>query len=962
MVDLYDNFPLPNQLHKYSVDSFNAQNEVNLTRNFFILHQNIRSFSANYDYLAALLDSLSIKPSVLVLSETWFTSGNCHDIFGYNSHHIYRENRMGGGISVFVDNRFKFSVLSDKCICTDAVEVSTVSLNVGFDTIINIVGVYRPPTGCLDSFSDVLFNQILYSFNPNALVFVCGDLNFDFLNPDDSHVGLIDNFYSLSYSQLIHDVTRPNNNEGSCIDHIWSNYNRDHHSGVLDVLITDHYPIFTVLRLSPIRNSVLKHFRDHSASSLSSLKEDVLTAVELLRSDVSVDVNQRVSSFSETLLSLYDRSCPIRSKIVSRKRFCKPWISDQLLININRKHALYRDFRRGLVDFNLYKVYRNKLKVVLKQSKMSYFHGEFVGSARNSRSVWSTVNVLLRGESASTHKSEPEPSDFQQESVDSDLDLANHFNNYFSTVGSLLVDSANVDGARALDYMGDRQLNSLYMSPCDASEVEQIISSLANKSSPLNCVPTFIFKWLKQEISPVISELFNLSVHSGVFPKSLKIARVIPIYKSGDKSNVTNYRPISILSVLSKIFERLAYTRLVSYLQKFGILKNNQFGFRKLRSTSDAILEFLNDAYVSLENRSQFVAVCIDLSKAFDTVNHDVLLRKLSHIGVRASSYDWFASYLSDRSQYVSIRGTHSDIRFLDAGVPQGSVLGPLLFLIYINEMSNICHTVKFIHYADDTTIYFSHTSIEVVIAELTLGLGRLEDWLLSNYLVLNANKTNCLLISNNVLRATVPPLMIRNTRIQLVESLKFLGVIVDEKLNFKEQTSLICRRVSRSVGMIRKVSEFVSGEVLVTLYYSLIQSHLAYGILAWGNSSVGNVEKVKRCQRRFFRILSDSGMQCKLFDFGDLYVYFSLLKFVQCTRYNMHEYFDSLFGELMPRHDHRTRFVSCRNLYPPTARLSKTHRSFFAVAIKNWNLLPEYIRILPTYFKFKRELKNFLL
>ena len=195
------------------------------------------------------------------------------------------------------------------------------------------------------------------------------------------------------------------------------------------------------------------------------------------------------------------------------------------------------------------------------------------------------------------------------------------------------------------------------MEPCDVSEVGDIISSLSNRCSNSDSVPIFIFESLNKEESPIICRLFNLSIQVGVFPSSLKIARVTPIFKSGDKSLFSNYRPISILSTLSKVFEKLMFKRFNSFLVRFNVMRDNQFGFRKGRSTSDAVLQFLSDSYDCLEKREHLVSVCLDLSKAFDTIDHELLFRKLSWIGVRGVALDWFKSYMSGRTQCVSISG-----------------------------------------------------------------------------------------------------------------------------------------------------------------------------------------------------------------------------------------------------------------------------------------------------------------
>ena len=481
--------------------------------------------------------------------------------------------------------------------------------------------------------------------------------------------------------------------------------------------------------------------------------------------------------FSDVFYYLYDFHCPVRCKSLSSKRLSKPWITNGLMIDINRKHALFRDYKHGVIDFNTYRCYRNILRYKIRQCRAHYIGTMFGENRNNSSKIFSNLNLLLTGRHSSNSE-KPKLDDFADVNVGNELSLANHFNDYFSTIGSTLGDSLAGDDARALEYIWVTGQLAHFMFPTHSEEVIEVMSSLPNKSSAQDIVPTFIYKYLKNRISPVVSNLFNLSISTGVFPNSLKIARVFPIFKSGNRSHVTNYRPISILCILSKMFKKLMYRRLMAYLDRFALLNDNQFGFRKLRGTSDAILEFLNDVHGSFETKSQSVAVCLDFSKAFDTINHDVLLRKLDHMGVRGLARHWFASYLTGRYQQVGLGGASSELRLLSTGVPQGSVLGPLLFIIYINEMSGVCSELKCVHYADDTTVYFSHIDVNSLVLTMQTGLERLEAWFRSNRLVLNVSKTNGILSSNSVNNDNVPRIKIEDNYIIWLTLLGFLVLL----------------------------------------------------------------------------------------------------------------------------------------------------------------------------------------
>ena len=316
--------------------------------------------------------------------------------------------------------------------------------------------------------------------------------------------------------------------------------------------------------------------------------------------------------------------------------------------------------------------------------------------------------------------------------------LVSAFNEYFSTVADELNNGISRVNKNPLDYLGDPCPNSFYASPCTPEEVKSLVLSLPTKGCCTTSVPIFIYKKLIDVLGPPICDLFNASLTEGSFPDCLKVARVVLTYKSEDKSEVSNYRPISTLSVLSKLFERLMYKRLISFINANNLICGHQFGFRMGYCTNDAVIEFLDYIYNALNNKMNVITVYLDFSKAFDTVNHEILCLKLQHSGIRGLALNWFKSYLTNRKQYVSLSGCNSTETAMTMGVPQGSILGPALFLIYINDMYKCSPDLNYVHFADDTTIFVANNNEYTLYETINKGLSSVNKWLKVNRLSLN--------------------------------------------------------------------------------------------------------------------------------------------------------------------------------------------------------------------------------
>ena len=348
-------------------------------------------------------------------------------------------------------------------------------------------------------------------------------------------------------------------------------------------------------------------------------------------------------------------------------------------------------------------------------------------------------------------------------------------------------------------------------------------------------------------------------LNTGIFPDKLKIAKVSPIFKKDDETLFTNYRPISILPTLSKVFEKVIFKQLYQYFQDKKLFYSAQYGFREGHSTELAALELVDRITLDMDRMNTPISIFLDLSKAFDTLNHEILLDKLNYYGVGGVAQQLMKSYLCNRHQFVEIENTQSETLPLTTGVPQGSILGPLLFLIYINDISQASKHFKFIIYADDTNL---NTNLELVTKQsrgsdmstvINLDLKEISDWLACNKLSLNVKKTKYMIFHKPQKRIPSLKLILNDTNIDRVSNFDFLGITLNEHLNWKSHIDQIANRISRCIGILNRHKHFIPLHSKLHIYNSLILSHINFGILSWGYKC----ERISKLQKKAVRIVS---------------------------------------------------------------------------------------------------------
>ena len=397
--------------------------------------------------------------------------------------------------------------------------------------------------------------------------------------------------------------------------------------------------------------------------------------------------------------------------------------------------------------------------------------------------------------------------------------------------------------------------SSIYLSPLTPIELEKIIDQLHPKlSSGLDDVNNKIIKELKEHIVIPLTIIFNNSITEGIFPQKMKTAKIVPLYKSKERNLTTNYRPISLLITISKLLEKVIYSRVYNFLCATNQLYVSQYGFRKMHSCEHAVGELIASITKGIEKGKYTAGIFLDLSKAFDMLEHKVVYMKLEKYGLRGNCLNWFKSYLSDRSLVVECRTgsakTVSNSYPVQYGTPQGSCLGPLIFLIFCNDLQRHLTFLSCIQFADDTTLYITHSNINYIRSCIDIDLATLQDWFLSNKLTLNIGKSVCVLFGQKPGTNTNLQISLGNERIPQVKSIKFLGMWIDDSLSWNEHVTKVILKLKSRLHLLKMGKNFLSKHALRVLYFAQIHSIMTYGIVMWGSlASQADLNKIQRIQ-----------------------------------------------------------------------------------------------------------------
>lgn len=837
-----------------------------------ILHQNIRSYNRNFDEFLILLQGLDITYHCLVLTECWLSDDtNILQIRDYNVFRSANSRNASDGVVVYVHRDLPVSSCSQLTVGGVATALALTFAWQGVTC--DLLATYRGPNTSLAAFIDGISTYCNdRDTDAGRISILTGDTNCNILNvtSNSQEERYVDMLINAGFISCVDGVTRPAS--GSCLDHFFVKvpYGININPIIIHSALTDHYSTCLEIYSSKYKNSKNKTFpKNILKTDWNKVRKNLVSQTWNLVTETD-DINESVNNFINTITEIISSNSEKLTSTCNTSKI-KPWITFGLVKSIRYRDKLYKKLNKQPFNDRLrseYTRYRNTLHSVIKRAKFNYYQEKIQSSNGNPRKFWHIVNEVA-GRSVLR---EPFPVDgFVARGEDATPDqvkiISNTFNTFFASVGSRLASALNTAGPAIVDD-SEYALESVFdLRPVTQKELAQVIRNLKGRSAPgWDSIPSRLIKDNIRSVTAPLLHIINLSIRSGQFPDALKIATVVPIYKSGIKYEYANFRPISLLSVVSKILERCVKNQLVTYLHEYNIISPEQYGFQRNKNTSDALFDFTKFISQNIGVNNRVLITFLDIAKAFDCVDRLKLLAKLELLGFKNKVLAWFSSFLENRLQKVAINGVDSDMASIDYGVIQGSTLGPLLFLLYVNNITKVGLNGKLFLFADDTALVSTGGTWDEVYMQASQDLMNIKSWFDFNSLTVNISKTKCLPIFKRVdgdpgprtlrLHSCADSLSVNCgcETVERVDQYTYLGIIIDRKLNWAPHVQQVKQRLRRYVYAFRQLTRVLSVKQCRIVYYAYVQSVLLYGILAWGGASANVLEPLAVTQRAIIK------------------------------------------------------------------------------------------------------------
>lgn len=925
-------------------------------------HINIQGLRTKIDELKILLTTNKID--IFGVTETKLNEKHLTQSFAIDGYQTPlrkdRINNSGGGLLIYIRNNLNCIQRTD--LEDNNLEHIWVEIKNTNSKPLLLCLLYRPPNS-LAYWNTQFERNIENAQLEDKEIILLGDFNKDLMTERSTRDWL--NFtLSLGLTQLIESPTRVCTTSKTLIDHIYSdNPQNIIWTVVPQIGLSDHYPIFCSRKVNH-KHKKTSHltikYRSFKNFNEQDFFED-LNNVDFSNVMSILDVNDALTQFMKLFSSVINKHVPLRQHRVKRQQ--QPnWLNSEILDAMKE-----RDKCKIRNDWNSYKFYRNKVSCLIHYSKRASYEQKITEGQNDPSSIW---KIFKEFKSPNQGKDPITSLNIDGCDIVEPEIISNEFNSFFTNIAAKLKEDIPLsDFDSVKQFVRSRVPEPMFFNIplIDKENVKKMLLNLDHtKSTGLDDIGARFLKMSASYIYPIIHHVLNLSISQNTFPNVWKLAKVNPLFKAGSRFDVNNYRPISILPILSKLLERHTHDSFMSYLNHYNLLTNTQSGFRKGHSCETALVNIVDKWLKALNDGYVVGAVMVDFKKAFDLVDHNILLQKLRVYKCSEKTIQWFKSYMIDRKQCVSLNGVLSSKQNITCGVPQGSILGPLLFLIFINDLplsisADINRTDM---YADDTTIHSINKSVEIVQKNLQACLSNLEKWCKFNGMLLNTDKTKVLLIATPHKKARLqnPSLFLTFKEIPLKTSKceKLLGVYIDDNLKWDEHINKLRRKLASNIWLLSKIKWYVPFKARVLFYNAYIQPHLDFCNIVWGGSCKTHLQKLFILQKRACKLIfgqnyvsiEDSLEKINALDIADKIILQKAKFMYKVSKGQVPNYIDTMFVRDLKTFSN-LRSCSIYNFSVPRPKMELFKQSISFSGPRIWNQIPSSIQSIDTIEKF---------
>lgn len=928
----------------------------------------------DYEYF---LNEFKTEFDAVIMVESWLNEGD--EIFfnlpNYNAFHNIRAHRKGGSSSVFVNKKWKSEVLYKNN--DNEIEFTIVHLS---QLNINLLAIYRPPIQTIELINKFIEKFSIISDKYENLI-VCGDINIDLLTNDfkkNSYLNTMRIYNQIVLNKLTPEMATRVKITKKCKS-----------KTIIDIVSTNIIHKFKSIKFFLCENSMSDHksiavsfeMLQRSDTTNSPIKKEIHFCNWPLISKSLTEIAFKTCKFDDFHTELC-RTIKSKSKKIeldtNDKFFKRPYFNNQLKsikIQRNKFYKLKEKFPTNEHYKTQFKYLRKLLKRSLILEKQKYISNKITEAHNQPRKLWKITNSLITNV-VNTKIEDDIKLKCSEQILSSPTDVSNILNTFFINVGQNI--TRNIPKPITVGHVSknhhDILKNDAIINEFEQTtpiEIANIISKLNNHSAAgFDGIPT---RFLKENInffSLYLSAKINESFSTGLFPDSLKVAKVKAVYKSGVKTDVENYRPISILSVISKIYETAIKIRLETFLETNNIINQNQFGFVKNTSTTAACASLIHKIYEQKSQKRIAGSIFIDFRKAFDCLSFSRLSKILYNYGVRKKALDLISDLLKNRQQFVEICGVKSDIQKVICGVPQGSIIGPLLFNIYINEIFKIKLHGNLQLFADDSVLSYGEANVTTLKITMKNDLNKLYDWLLEYNLVMNVSKTKIMIFYKTKkydlcsLEELLRPIVIRGESICIVPEYKYLGLVIDYSLNWKSHTLAVAKKITPFIGLLFRIRKYLNQPTLFSIYYAHVDSHLNYCLPIWCRAAAKYLNMLQVIQNKCIKIITYKPLLTPSIELYNE----NLLSFKQIKYETTLTIIKMLNKSLKCTVNFSTNFSITQRatrqkdqIRAPNFRTSNSQNSFIYCGLQLYNELPSDIKSELNFLKLKALLKTYI-